>query len=174
MNDLIKPKVVWVVAIVMLFTGIILVQRFFADTRHICARCMVTAEHIERLNHQKTLLAKHEAARARYAAMTRKEPEPLSRLLKDASFEYKLTAEDTRDIDGGWTVRRMRMVCPDAVISNVLAFVLDIGCQGAVIAETAEQAQPNWYLAECDIIASAREAGRGELILVLESLAKED
>lgn len=174
MNDQTRLRLAWVVAAAALVAGVVLSHRFFADMRDIEERCALTAGHIEKLNRQRDLLGRYESARGVYAAMTQRKPEQLAKLLDGQLFEHRLTAEDARDIEGGWRVRRMRLVCPDAAISEVLKFASDIGDQGPVGSTDGRREQPHWYVAECDIVASAREAGRGELVLVFESLAMED
>ncbi len=72
----------------------------------------------------------------------------------------EIRARTTIELPNGWNVKRVELVCADAPLDRLPAFL-----------QAAESGRPPWRLIDCDITASRTDGGAGRLVLGLEALS---
>lgn len=129
--------------------------------------------HTERLNEKKkTLAALRELERERnhgrsavlaFESADSRAPAPMGALASSrlSGMNPEIRVRETIALSDGWSLSRLEIVCSDADLARLPAFLL-----------AAESGRPPWKLTEFTVAASRKEGGYGRATMAMESLAK--
>lgn len=171
MNSRAKLYALWVAAVVAFVVGAGFAVKSVSDIEQYQIQCVKIADQMARLATKQEAIDRYEAALGLFEALGRKRPIPLATLLQGNTAKYRITPEQAsaKNLDG-WTLLRRKVVFADVKIEDAMSFVVAAAKGSMADGERC----PPWSLVECDIVSSVRDAGKGEVVLVLEALAKDD
>ncbi len=115
-------------------------------------------EQLQRMNGQ--WRADREAV-ALFEALSSRQPEPLSELLKQTlpGLRADIRQRESRSTLPGWTLQRMDVMFDDITLLELGTWI-----------ERAESQRPPWRITECSILISDRSPGAARVTLVMEAL----
>ena len=129
--------------------------------------------HAGRVNEKKkTLAALRELERERnlgrsailaFESADSRAPAPMGALASShlSGMNPEIRVRETIALPDGWSLSRLEIVCSDADLARLSAFLL-----------AAESGRPPWKLTEFTVAASRKEGGHGRAAMTMESLAK--
>jgi hypothetical protein len=165
MSDRTDPRIVWGLAGLALLIAALLTVSTAGLLRDTAGRCERKLREHRRLRAIVAGLARYHAAREVFEGLPARRATPLAALIEEtmpgqAVEDIRRVGTDTRY---GWTVRREEVALAHAPLARVMELV-----------RRAESERPPWGLRRCEIRADPQAPGEARVVLLLETVEKED
>lgn len=163
MSERMFRRLLWIGSVLVLIMGLGMTIHSVGQMDKVLLKLKNKLDSLDRLRSMEREINRYVIAQQAFEQLSEKYPASLADLLKGVLPGHKV--DDIREIRResipGWTVRQTEIVFSEVPLGDLMEFV----CK-------AETQRPPWRLIKCNIKASPRIAGSGQVVLLLEALEK--